>query len=506
MKDETATNGQNFLSHPIGLKTLFLTEMWERFSYYGMRAILILFMVTTANDGGMGLSVSDAGAIYGIYTSMIYLACLPGGWCADRLVGQRNATLIGGVIIMFGHISLAIPGMPYFFSGLMALVIGTGLLKPSISSMVGQLYGKEDQRRDAGYSIYYMGINIGAFASPLICGWLSQAPYFRAVIEKAGLQPGSAWHFGFGSAAVGMAIGLLCYVKGSRNLGQVGLLSPVTAVKFTKRGIQGLLILMLLFSLVISVLLPSLKVISLNQIGNIFGVSLFAITFCFFFWLISSNWKNSDDRARIFKILVLFIAATIFWSLYEQGGSTLTLFAERNTNREIMGFTFPASWMQSLNPIYIILFLGPGFAWLWLRLGSSGPSTTTKFTLGLFFMALGWSVMVGAAYNASNGVLVSPSWLACMYLLHSIGEMCLSPVGLSAMSKLAPQKIASLTMGIWFLASSVGSYVAGRVSGLYETLALENIFVTLCLVAFIASLVLFLMSKSLEKQKSKHKI
>tara|TARA_B110000483_G_scaffold468_1_gene536 strand:- start:578 stop:1342 length:765 start_codon:yes stop_codon:yes gene_type:complete len=248
------------------------------------------------------------------------------------------------------------------------------------------------------------------------------------------------------------------------------------------------------------VLLPSLKTISLTQIGNIFGIGLFAITFSFFFWLIASNWRHSADRVRIFKILVLFIAATIFWSLYEQGGSTLTLFAERNTSREIMGFSFPASWMQSLNPIYIILFLGPGFAWLWLRLGSSEPSTTTKFALGLLFMAMGWSVMVGAAYNASNGVLVSPYWLACMYLLHSVGEMCLSPVGLSAMSKLAPQKIASLTMGIWFLASAVGSYIAGRVSGLYETLALESIFTTLCTVALVASVILFLLSKTLDKK------
>ena len=474
--------------------------MWERFSYYGMRAILILFMVTTVNNGGLGLSVSDAGAIYGIYTSMVYLACLPGGWCADRLVGQRNATLIGGVIIMLGHILLAAPGIPYFLSGLSALIVGTGLLKPSISSMVGQLYGKEDQRRDAGYSIYYMGINIGAFASPLVCGWLSQAPYFRSLLQKIGVEPTYAWHFGFGAAAIGMAIGLFFYIKGSKNLGEIGLLAPVTAIKFTRRKLQKLLWVSAFFCLTISVLLPSLKTISLTQIGNIFGIGLFAITFSFFFWLIASNWRHSADRVRIFKILVLFIAATIFWSLYEQGGSTLTLFAERNTSREIMGFSFPASWMQSLNPIYIILFLGPGFAWLWLRLGSSEPSTTTKFALGLLFMAMGWSVMVGAAYNASNGVLVSPYWLACMYLLHSVGEMCLSPVGLSAMSKLAPQKIASLTMGIWFLASAVGSYIAGRVSGLYETLALESIFITLCTVALVASVILFLLSKTLDKK------
>jgi proton-dependent oligopeptide transporter, POT family len=501
IKTETAIKERSFLKHPIGLKTLFLTEMWERFSYYGMRAILILFMVTTVGDGGLGMTVSDAGAIYGIYTSMIYLACLPGGWCADRLLGQRNATLIGGIIIMLGHILLAIPGMPCFFTGLVFLVVGTGLLKPSISSMVGQLYGKDDQRRDAGYSIYYMGINIGAFASPLVCGWLSQAPYIRTVIEKIGFQPSAAWHFGFGAAAIGMAIGLLCYIKGSKSLGQIGLLTHITAIKFTNRGGRRLLVYTALFAAAISMVLPSLSIISLNQIGNIFGIALFAITFCFFFWLTSSNWENTDDRVRVFKIVVLFVAATIFWSLYEQGGSTLTLFAERNTSREILGFSFPSSWMQSLNPIYIILFLGPGFAWLWIRLGSSEPSTTAKFSMGLFFMALGWFVMVGAAHNASNGVLVSPSWLACMYLLHSIGEMCLSPVGLSAMSKLAPQKIASLTMGIWFLASSVGSYVAGRVSGLYETLPLESIFITLCLVAFVASLILLLMSKFLEKSE-----
>ncbi|MBT5064905.1 MAG: peptide MFS transporter, partial [Proteobacteria bacterium] len=249
IKGDTAINRQSFLNHPIGLKTLFLTEMWERFSYYGMRAILILFMVTTVNNGGLGLSVSDAGAIYGIYTSMVYLACLPGGWCADRLIGQRNATLIGGVIIMLGHILLAIPGMSYFLSGLFALIVGTGLLKPSISSMVGQLYGKDDQRRDAGYSIYYMGINIGAFASPLVCGWLSQAPYFRLLLQKIGVEQTYAWHFGFGAAAIGMAIGLLFYIKGSRNLGEIGLLAPVTAIKFTGRKLQKLIWLAAFFCL-----------------------------------------------------------------------------------------------------------------------------------------------------------------------------------------------------------------------------------------------------------------
>lgn len=474
-----------FLGHPKGLQTLFFTEMWERFSYYGMRAILILFMTTPETRGGLGLGVADAGAIYGIYTSMVYLACLPGGWIADRYIGQNHAILAGGCLIMCGHIMLAVPDITYFYGGLSLLVIGTGLLKPNISSMVGQLYSKEDQRRDSGYSLYYMGINIGAFAAPLVCGWLSQGIYFREILIAVGVNPANAWHFSFGAAAIGMAFGLCHYVYGRSSLLGIGRPPKASAshVSAVITCVGCLFLIVWIYSFTDFNLSPA-------QFGNIFGLILLLTTLVFFVWLIGSSWNVPEDRRRVTKILILFLAATVFWSLFEQGGSTLTLFAERNTSRTILGISFPASWMQSLNPLLIIFLLGPGFAWLWIRLGSSGPSTTQKFVIGLLFMSLGYGVMIGAAIVADSGELVSPLWLAVMYLLHTMGEMCLSPVGLSAMSKLAPQKIASLTMGIWFLASSIGSYAGGRVAGLYESIPLTYIFIALTVIGLISTMVL----------------
>jgi len=489
MTDPTPT----FFGHPKGLKTLFFTEMWERFSYYGMRAILILFMTTPLAKGGLGLGVADAGAIYGIYTSMVYLACLPGGWIADRFVGQRRATLVGGCIIMCGHIVLALPSVTYFYTGLALLVIGTGLLKPNISSMVGQLYSERDQRRDAGYSLYYMGINIGAFASPLVCGWLGQGVYFRELLSSAGINPVNAWHFSFGAAAVGMALGLLHYVYGRSTLVKIG--DPPQGSSFSLRICVMISCVSLIAAWIYSV--SNIR-LSPSQFGNIFGLILLGTTITFFAWLLRSSWNIAEDRRRVMKILLLFLAATVFWSLFEQGGSTLTLFAERNTSRTIVGINFPASWMQSLNPLFIIFLLGPAFSWLWFKLGSKGPNTTTKFVIGLLLISMGYGVMIGAAIIADSGLLVSPLWLVVMYLLHTMGEMCLSPVGLSAMSKLAPQKIASLTMGIWFLASSIGSYAGGRVAGLYEAMPLAHIFMALTILGLVSTIVLSFSSKFID--------
>jgi proton-dependent oligopeptide transporter, POT family len=491
-----------FFGHPRGLSTLFFTEMWERFSFYGMRAILILFMTAPVASGGLGFDVAHAGTVYGLYTALVYLACLPGGWLADRLIGQRRATFAGGVVIMCGHVALAVPTLASFYLGLGLLVIGTGLLKPNISTLVGQLYADDDRRRDAGYSLYYMGINTGAFMAPLVCGWLAQGEGFRALLGRLGIDPATSWHFGFGAAAVGMALGLVHYLAGRRHLGDAG-----TQVAVARAGIadarrqlaRGVLALgcgaLLLAALAaLGVVTPSAA-----WIGNAFGVVLLVITVAFFGWVFAQSEWTVDERRRLVLVLVLFLGATVFWSLYEQGGSTLNLFAERNTDTRLLGFDFPASWMQSLNPIFIIGGLAPAFAWLWVRLGPREPSSPAKFAIGLLFMGLGYAVMVGAAVNARNGVLVSPLWLTTMYFLHTIGEMCLSPVGLSAMSRLAPARIAGLTMGIWFLASSIGSYAGGRVAGLYESLPLDGIFGVLTLVALAASIVMVALIRPLRR-------
>ncbi|MGD9835800.1 MAG: peptide MFS transporter [Piscinibacter sp.] len=487
-----------FFGHPRGLKTLFFTEMWERFSYYGMRAILILFMTAPVASGGLGFDVAHAGTVYGLYTAMVYLACLPGGWLADRLLGLRHATFTGGVVIMCGHIALAVPTLTSFYLGLVLLVVGTGLLKPNISTLVGQLYGVGDGRRDAGYSLYYMGINVGAFMAPLVCGWLGQGTGFREMLTGFGLDPALSWHFGFGAAAVGMAAGLVHYLHGARHLGEAGARPPRDdAVRDQlSRGVVTLVAVV-----IVGTVLAYFGVVELSAawIGNAFGVLLLVITVAFFGWVFAYAEWSVAERRRLWLVLVLFVGATVFWSLYEQGGSTLNLFAERNTDTTLFGFDFPASWMQSLNPIFIICGLAPAFAWLWFRLGPREPSSPAKFALGLLFMALGYAVMIGAAANAAAGVRVSPLWLTTMYFLHTIGEMCLSPVGLSAMSRLAPARIAGLTMGIWFLATSIGSYVGGRVAGLYDTLALTAIFGVLTAVALVACLVMAALVRPLRR-------
>ena len=492
-------DSRQFFGHPRGLGTLFFTELWERFSYYGMRAILILFMTAPLEAGGLAFDVGTAGAIYGLYTGMVYLACLPGGWLADRLLGARRATLIGGGIIMGGHVCLAVPTLSSFYVGLVLLVIGTGLLKPNVSSMVGQLYAAEDRRRDAGFSLYYMGINTGGFLAPLVCGALAQSEGFRTLLKGCGIAPSLAWHFGFGAAAVGMALGLITYARGVRHFGSAGLSPTDSAVKAADRRVarRGAGLLVLLALLAAGLVSSGTLSVSAATLGNAFGVLLLAVTVAFFSWIFTRDDWSASERRRLWLILALFLGATAFWSLYEQGGSTLNLFAERNTDTTLLGYDFPASWMQSLNPIYIICGLAPAFAWLWPRLGNREPTSPAKFALGLAFMALGYGVMIAAGGIAEGGVRVSPGWLAVMYFLHTLGEMCLSPVGLSAMTRLAPVRIASLTMGVWFLASSIGSYLGGRVAGLYDSLSLTQIFTALTVFAVLSATLMACLVKPL---------
>jgi proton-dependent oligopeptide transporter, POT family len=471
-----------FFGHPRGLSTLFFTEMWERFSYYGMRALLILFMTAPLASGGLGFDTASAGAVYGLYTSMVYMATLPGGWIADRLIGQRRAVLYGGMIIALGHFSMALPSLSTFYFGLFLIVIGTGLLKGNVSVIVGQLYSERDQRRDAGFSIFYMGINLGAFLAPLVCGYLGQQ---------------INWHLGFGAAGIGMTLGVIQYVLGGKYLGNAGMepapaASPAAAAALRQKTLMwGGIALAALVIFAVSAYTGAIAVTP-NQVADGAGYFLLIATVAFFGWLFFGGDWTSEERKRLYAIGVFFLAAALFWSVFEQAGSTLNLFADRDTRTVLFGWGFPSSWFQSLNSLYLIA-LAPVFAWIWIRLGPREPATATKFAIGLIFVGAGFGILILAAQLARNGQQVSPMWLAMTYLLHTIGELCLSPVGLSAMTKLAPARIAGLMMGVWFLATSVGNFIAGRLSGFYEAMPLPTLFGSVTAFAVGAGLVMFLL-------------
>ncbi|HEX7049696.1 MAG TPA: peptide MFS transporter [Longimicrobiales bacterium] len=444
-----AGRAATFFGHPRGLATLFFTEMWERFSYYGMRALLILFMTASVADGGLGFDVAKAGAIYGLYTSFAYMATLPGGWIADHIFGQRRAVLYGGIIIALGHFSMAIESIPTFYLGLVLIVLGTGLLKPNVSTMVGELYPNDSARRDAGFSIFYMGINIGAFAAPLVCGFLGQR------ID---------WHLGFATAGVGMALGLVQYVLGGRYLGEAGLYpdtrDPAVVKRHKRQLLGGIAVLAVAGYVIFFALDASLQDIAKAGTGVIVGLIVL-----YFLYVLTFGGLNGDEKKRVLVIGVLFLAAAVFWSGFEQAGSSLNLVAEQLTRTSILGWSFPASWFQSVNALFIIA-LAPVFAWLWVALSQRHlePSSPLKFAFGLVLLGAGFLVITGGTALAVRGAAISPMWLVVMYLLHTLGELSLSPVGLSTVTKLAPHRIVGQMMGVWFMATSLGTLIAGLVA------------------------------------------
>ena len=497
------TADTRFFGHPRGLATLFFTEMWERFSYYGMRALLILYMTAPLAAGGLGFDTAKAAPIYAMYVSSVYLLSLPGGWLADRVLGLRPAVFFGGVVIMAGHICLAIPSLPLFYLGLVLIASGTGLLKGNISVLVGKLYAPDDVRRDAGYSLYYMGINTGAFIAPLVTGWLAQSDAFRGMLSSMGFSVESSWHWGFGAAAVGMFCGLVQYTLGGKYLAADGRhpirpSDPVEAARLDRRiRVVGLVAAAVVVLLVVLLGTGSLA-LDPGAISSGFKWVLMGITVGFFAWLLSSRQWTSAERKRLVVVTVLFVAATIFWMAYEQAGSTLNLFAERSTNNIVLGYAFPAAWYQSVPALFVIVFAGV-FAVIWLRLGHRNPSSTAKFSFALFLLAGAFAIMIGAAAVAATGAKVSPLWLVASYLLQVWGELCLSPVGLSAMSTLAPARISGLVMGVWFLALSVGSYLAGMAASVYETMPLTMLFTGVTLTAVVAGVVLLLLIKPIQR-------
>lgn len=452
---------KTFFGHPRGLATLFFTEFWERFSYYGMRALLVLFMVASIETGGLGLDDKSATAIYGLYTMFVYLLALPGGWLADRFFGLQKAVWYGGIIIACGHFAMAIPTTEFFFIGLILIVVGTGLLKPNISSIVGGLYkDNEPARRDAGFSIFYMGINLGAVVAPLITGYLGESVN---------------WHFGFAAAGFGMLLGVIQYRASSKQLGSIGALpegyDPADEKQIAFRKKVKIGIFAFLGALVLLVLLTTFGVININvvSVANVASYVVAAALVLFFVSIFMFSGLNKDEKKKIGAIAVLLVFSAIFWSGFEQAGSSLNLFAERYTDRMIGGWEMPASFLQSVNPLFIII-LSPVFGWFWIQLAKRNlnPSIPLKFAFGLIFLGLGFATMIAAALIVVSSDTVLPTWLLITYFLHTTGELFLSPVGLSAVTKLAPKRLVGQMMGAWFMSVAFGNLIAGLVAGEFD--------------------------------------
>jgi len=510
LEADQQVDASGIAGHPKGLMTLFFTEMWERFSYYGMRAFLVLFMVATPAAGGLGFDDKRAGVIYGMYTSMVYLLSVPGGWIADRFIGQQNAVLYGGVLIMAGHISLAIPAGPTFYIGLALVALGTGLLKPNISTIVGHLYTQGDQRRDSGFSIFYMGINLGAFLAPLICGtFFAQSDTFKNWLASAGIAPSAAWHFAFGAAAVGMFFGIVQFIFGRKRLRDAG--KYPTPAKSPEEATRNKMILAAIVGIfvLLPVVIAALAAVGTIQltpetVGSTFDILLPLTAIVVLAGLYFFGATTADEKRRVLVVIILFFAAAVFWGCFEQAGTTLTLFADRHTQRDFLGIEFESTAYQSLNSIFVIL-LAPVFAAVWLYLAKVNrePMTLVKFGLGMVGVGLGFLVMVPAAKIVLGDQLAGAHWLMILYLIHTCGELCLSPVGLSAMTKLAPARIGGLIMGVWFLAASVGNFMAGRAVALTQEMRMDNYFLLMFAVPVALGLVLFAIAKPIQRMLAK---
>jgi proton-dependent oligopeptide transporter, POT family len=449
--------------HPKGLYVLFFAEMWERFSYYGMRAILLLFLLDNIK-GGMGMSAAEGTAIYGLYTASVYLLTLPGGWLADNILGQKKAIWYGGIVIMLGHIILAIPAGPaIFFLGLSTVAIGTGLLKPNISSIVGELYPEGGARRDAAFSIFYMGINLGSFLGIAIVGYLG---------EKVN------WHMGFGAAAIGMLLGLIVFRYGSatylKGLGDVpaakdpGEEAVAQASGNNKMLGYGLIALLVVF-LVVLQSTGTINMTTAQGLAQGAGIIIVSISAAYFLFILIAGGLTRVEKYRVGVLIILFLAIALFWAGYEQAGTSLQIFAERHTQRMIGGWEVPSSWFQNFQPTFVLIF-APVLASLWISLSSKNrnPSIPVKFAMGLILLGLSFFVMVAASNIAVKGELASPFFLTFTYFLHTIGELCVSPVGLSSYTKLAPKRYVSQLMGIWFVGASLGNLIAGIFAGGFD--------------------------------------
>jgi len=441
------------LGHPRGLGLLFVTEMWERFSYYGMRALLVLYLVNV-----LKWDTARAANLYGTYTMLVYLTPVIGGYLADRFIGTRRSLVIGSVIISLGHFSLAFPGMTMFYVGLGLIILGTGFFKANVSTMVGQIYREGDARRDSGFTIFYMGINLGAFLGPIVCGWLAQGSSF-------------GWHYGFAAAGVGMLLGLVVYLWGrEKYLPGIGVVASrrdsatressaghvvadpgSSAMTHAAIGAVG--------GAVVGWLLGGGSLLAL-MMGLVIGAAL----------SVSMLGSHGEERRRVIALFIVVFFVIFFWAAYEQTGSSMNLFADKNTDLRLGSFNIPSSWFQSVNP-FVILVFAPIFAAMWTALARAGrePSTALKMVLGLALLATGFLFLVIGGSRADTGILVSPFWLVAAYTFHTWGELCLSPVGLSYVTKVAPVRFASLLMGVWFLANAAANKIAGALAAYTPT-------------------------------------
>ena len=463
--------------------------MWERMSYYGMRGILVLFMTASIVDGGLNFTNASASAIYGIYAASVYLATLPGGWIGDNILGQQKTILYGGIIIMFGHLSLAIPNINSFYIGLILVVFGTGLLKPNISAIVGELYENNPEMKQSGFTIFYMAINLGSILGFFICGYLG---------ENIG------WHYGFGAAGIGMAFGLIQYTYNIKLLGNYGV-KPLNIInKETKNKYKKIILISIALIFLITISgLSGLWNIDPIPLANILTIVITLISLFYFFYIFTFGGLDKNETKRVIMIFILFIGAALFWSGFDQGGSSFNIFAKEYTNRIILGWEYPASWLQIINPLFVVI-LSPFMSYLWIYLGKRmlDPSLPFKFGLGLIFMAMGFLVIAMGAQVALSQELAGAQWLLITYLLHTIGELTLSPIGLAAISSLSPKKYIGQMMGVWFLASSLGAIIAGLISGRATNeglISMPGLFNQIAITASLFGLVLIIISRPLHR-------
>tara|TARA_B100000941_G_scaffold82184_1_gene56477 strand:- start:809 stop:2266 length:1458 start_codon:yes stop_codon:yes gene_type:complete len=476
-----------FKEHPRGLYTLFFTEMWERMSYYGMRGILVLFMTATILEGGLEIDAVSASAIYGIYSACVYLVALIGGWLADRHIGQQKAILYGGIVIMLGHFLLAFTNLQTFYLGLIFVVLGTGLLKPNISAIVGGLYEDDIEKKQSGFTIFYMSINIGSVLGFFVCGYLG---------ENVG------WHYGFAAAGVGMALGLIQFLLTRKNLGSIGSVPSVILNKDTKKKELKIFnfIMISFFTVILLGLFGFIKFDPI-PVANMLTIFILLIAVSYFLYLFTLGKLNIEERKKIILIMVLFFGAAFFWSGFDQAGSSFNIFAKEYTDRLVFGWEYPASWLQVLNPILVVI-LSPFMAYIWFFLGKRmlDPSLPFKFGLGLIFMAIGFLFIASGASIAIQEGSAGAKWLLLTYLFHTIGELTLSPIGLAAISNLSPKRFVGQMMGIWFLASSLGAIIAGLLSGqaTYDGLdSMPDLFNKIAILSSVIGLLLIFISKPL---------